>query len=732
MNIQIKRAPRGFSLIEVMIAVIVLAVGLLSLAALQGELFRSGAESKARANAATIAQQVIEDARSFAFLSAEAGYTGDTYAGLESDEWEVTAVGGVDFDVTRDVVRYRWDSVDEVFEEDAVTPYAVGVPEFKLVRVAVSWTDSLGDPKAIQMTDSIAAISPSDVAKVMKGPSEASRGPEFWIVPPNKGNPRVVPIAVGNDQSSASSNPTPEQFIEDASAVTRFSVLSFKGSTTADEVQLTRRLDMAAASCVCNKAPDQSSSAANPSYGPTIWNGIQLAYEEPAVMPVGTPIGIAEVGNDSEIEPICTVCCRDHLVTEGRTPDPYRTEIDDTIADRYTYKPSGGGFDFGVPPTLYNADEYDGQYLDSCQLTRVNGRMRTMVDAQQASLVTTSLNSLESGYRNTGFGDSYSSYVQNYLVAALDGGSMPDGYPSPDVRFPAPSSAFSDTPDPIEFAEGDTVRLVSFGLYVDYLSEDTLLAYKCALENDNEDDCAGLGTRDDLSVIPFYAVNVASLGAWSTPTGQTVATVSSPEYKSGQLVDAGGLVSAGKGASEEEDDGTLIPTAVTLAIKNSNTGLAGTLPFDPDDALEANEETIDKGFVKGEGADAVETRVLTIDIVSGPLDFKTMSVAFGLGCDRKNAQATCSFEVPQSGNSSLLFSNYVGETNKKPPEPIDRKICVPTDAKIGVSPVLASSGTTGENVTYTLTNLGSTNYTMQIAIVGELESCPVGLTMTVN
>ena len=42
MSMQIRNKARGFSLIEVMIAVLVLSFGLLALAALQGELFRAG------------------------------------------------------------------------------------------------------------------------------------------------------------------------------------------------------------------------------------------------------------------------------------------------------------------------------------------------------------------------------------------------------------------------------------------------------------------------------------------------------------------------------------------------------------------------------------------------------------------------------------------------------------------------------------------------------------------
>ena len=84
------------------------------------------------------------------------------------------------------------------------------------------------------------------------------------------------------------------------------------------------------------------------------------------------------------------------------------------------------------------------------------------------------------------------------------------------------------------------VDLVSFGLYIDYLSDDTLLAYRCAAEEDDEDECLGLGKRDPLSVLPFYAVNVASLGAWAAPSGQTVASVADATYKQGQLLTPGG------------------------------------------------------------------------------------------------------------------------------------------------------------------------------------------------
>src|SRR5690606_30056245 len=111
----------------------------------------------------------------------------------------------------------------------------------------------------------------ADAAQVIKQPTGASRGPEVWIEPPNKDNPQVVPIAIGGDQSAASSNPKPEQFVQDISAATLFSVQTFTGDTAGAEVRLNRKVDVAAVSCVC--APGAATTASTPAYQATQWNG---------------------------------------------------------------------------------------------------------------------------------------------------------------------------------------------------------------------------------------------------------------------------------------------------------------------------------------------------------------------------------------------------------------------------------------------------------------------------
>lgn len=54
-----RRAPRGFMLIEVMISVIIFSVGVLALVGLQASMTRAQTESKLRADAAYLAQELI-------------------------------------------------------------------------------------------------------------------------------------------------------------------------------------------------------------------------------------------------------------------------------------------------------------------------------------------------------------------------------------------------------------------------------------------------------------------------------------------------------------------------------------------------------------------------------------------------------------------------------------------------------------------------------------------------
>lgn len=733
------RNAQGFSLIEVMIAVVILSFGLLALAALQGSLFRAGADSKARANATAIAQQVVENAKTFAFVSSPPGYTGSTYQSLATAELDAYEVDGMTFSVCREVRRFQFDDdplvarfvqMNDVTDACADTgvgavAFSPATPEFKEIRVSVSWAGGDGVAKSVELTDSVAAISPADSVQVVKAPSDATRGPEMWTDPPNKGDPTVVPIGIGGDQSAASSNPTPEQFVDDVSSVTLFSVMTFTGDTAGDEVRLNRKVEVAAVSCVCEAGP--LSSATNPVYQATQWNGKQLAYMEPQPLPAGTRTGVPIVSSsDSSIETMCTVCCRDHHQTENRLPppDPYRL-FASSEAEHHGYKYGQGKYQVlgGLFPL---GNDTGGRYVEACQLVRVGGLMRLAVDAQQNSLLITPVTT--TGYSVPGFVGLYSGFVSDTITDGM--ASLPTAYPGPGARFPAPTSARLTeyeaivTPAAIALEDVDTRKLVAFGLYVDYLNADTIEAYKCALPpKSNEGDCAGLGDRNPLEVLPLYAVNVANVGSWVSAK-PTVASVANATYKTGLLVSNGGATTAGSSSSTTE-------FPVTLKINNSNSGLAGTFPIDPDDKDAANFVSDAQSFTKSSGPAAPDRNNLFIHVNQTSMltlaNFIVTSPAGGTQCefDKKTNITTCSFDSP----ATLLevgFANYTTEAKVGGQTVItDRKICVANDSRL-TGPTVTNPGQVTETTVLTLSNLAALDYTLTINIFDEGTPCPTG------
>jgi len=720
----------GFSLLEVMIAVVVLAFGLISLAALQGRLFQSGAESKARAAATAIGQQVLEDARSFAFVTPPTGYTGSTYVNLASGgPWTFTA-GGVEFTATSTVTRYRYDQASGQFVPGATDAYSGGVPEFKKINVSVGWTGSDGEDKTVLLTDSIAAVAPADAAMLRQVPTEASEGPKVHILRPDIGNPQVVPIAIGNDQSAASSNPKPQQFIEDISAATQFSVMTFTGSS--DTVLLNRKLDVAAVSCVCQEGG--SSSAANPAYQPVVWSGRMQAYQEPQVLPEGTAIGTAVVSNqDSEISTMCTVCCRDHHEA-GRSPavDPWRDRSqNDDSSEHYGYAKQGSSYNVGGG--LKPAAEIGGYYVDACQIIRVGGRPRLARDLMQSHLLVTPLNSAKTGYEIGSFATNYATFVEQAIQDGMS--NLPSGYPAPAAKFPTPAATPSNlrTTDPIQFtAAGQQRNLVAFGLYMDYLSPETRQVYECARNNDNSGDCSGLGYLEPLQVLPFYAVNVANLGSW-TSSQPLVSSVTNTIYSNqGLLQTDGGLVTAQQGSSADA-------FPVTLSINDSNSGLAGTAPIDRGDEADSSYVADAQDFRKADGdASGLSTANLVVGVGQASiLNLATLLMTADAAntsatCNyaKKTQQTTCAYFYVQGSTNTLILTitNY-STTAKVKGQPVftDRKVCVDTDPRISVA--VANDGTDSDTTTITITQTPlAGDYALTLNIVDQDTTCPTGTT----
>ena len=739
----------GISLIEVLIAVVILSFGMLALASLQAQMFRAGAESKARAAATAFAQGQIEKLRTFRSLVSGAGNYSTIATGSFGGSGNPTYnVAGVTYYGCIQVRRFRFSAAANTFsgptgtlpsfgvnqstgaitcsdlgDPNAGSSVSTSIPEFKEITANVGWFDQNGSLKKIQLADTIAAVSPEDSLQLAKSPPESAKGPLFVAKKSAIGaGAGMAPIAVSGNRSEASTNPTPMQFVDSVSSVTSFDVLTFSGTSDPDGVAINRRISVSAVSCVCQDKGEVSSDT-NPAFEPTTWNGKLLSYTPAPRKPNGIPVGSYDGSNsDAGVTTICTVCCRDHHDSSKKESgidknlrfDPYRTLETDGSHQHYGFKKQGQGY---VLDTLLPVgSQTSNEYVEACRVIRVGGRLEVAVDSHQSNMIVTALNASKTGFEQSNFLDRYSGFVKNYSSYAVD--NRPSSYPVAPTSLPAPSTAiassYSDVlePTPLNYADSSVDRkLLSFGLYIDYLTPETIQAYQCAVAKSNTGACTNLGNRDPLEFIPFYAVNVASLGSWSSTPNENIVKIDGATYSNqGTLATQGGLAKWGIGFND-----TAVPG--TEQINISNSGLTATVPVDLDDADSSSFVSDAMGFLKKSGISAGSPKYLFVKVgASSTLTLQKLGVTSPAGvtpCNYSSKSATSTCTVGASDAlTTLRIANF---TSSRGSTITNRYICLPNDSRI-LTMSTSNEGTTSEYVDVVISSMNTMDHTLYIEV----------------
>ncbi len=165
----LRHDTRGFSLIEVLIALAVLAVGFAAIARFQATVFEYSAGAKERAIAARLAEEKIADLRHYEVLPTTTGRIAyrdiDANAGGTLASGTVT-ISNVDYTRSWTVANYYYPNtaLSPTYGRSATTTApspAPAYPPFKLATVTIQWTDQNNAAQSVAVSTIISAHDPA-------------------------------------------------------------------------------------------------------------------------------------------------------------------------------------------------------------------------------------------------------------------------------------------------------------------------------------------------------------------------------------------------------------------------------------------------------------------------------------------------------------------------------------------------------------------------------------------
>jgi prepilin-type N-terminal cleavage/methylation domain-containing protein len=537
----------GFSLIEILIAILVFAIAMLGLAQLQGRLARISADADMRRVAINIAEELLETQRGFGLLETDPDGHIAAYADITNATGSLTR-GNMDYGITQSVVEYFYDPDSGTFTTTNNT--ATLHSDFKGITIDITWdtpgfvlaegqstTSNLGSGN-VSLQGIISSATSRGDSQVMT----QSTGHEEPLVNYTPGaNPDIMSLSLGENKFKESTVPKPDVIRLGELVESRFDVITY--SQTDDGALFLRREQFSAVSCDCTlRAPP--GAAENAGRRPTIWAGDEYMEGHYLDKPYG------ESANNQQ-SPLCVTCCKDHH-DGGRSTQDHA----DTAVNVYDpFRPSGEYYDLGTyigdhkhydrtrTGELVLAVDDGDPYVEACRLVRKDGFFKVAQDFRQEDLHVFPDNFLD----ETAEVEDYSSYVTN-AANAFENATYPDyetdppciGGPFPCVAAPSMGSSY---PTALQAGElpswtrlplngSDTQQLRSRGIYVDYLSSDMRNVADCLRAGGDAERCHSgdveldrTGTTNLLEIIPFFDVQLTSLYRWTeTPTNTPVDT----------------------------------------------------------------------------------------------------------------------------------------------------------------------------------------------------------------
>jgi len=700
---------RGFTLLEIMIAILIITIGLVALANLQGKLTRYSVIAKQRTIAMNLAEQQIETMHSFYTMddtgAAACSVSQSGYDDLESCADGLSlSVGNMQFDLSWTIVSYvqNADGTTEVYTTDS----NVYRSDLKTVTINVAWADGQGETQNIELVDIIDATSIFNTGRV-SARVDSNALPRVPFDPDDF--PGVVEIALGGEKIKGSTTPKPEIINKGVNVITSFDVVTFL-TVGENNAYLQRREEFEIVNCICTMDDGVGTGRE-----PTVWDGTLYA------LGANVPKRTGSVSDNERGQPDrCEICCNDHHDAVG-------------AVDRYdNFRPAFSG-DAGTFEFLGDHAHYQiingekiltgegDDYVEACRFIRKDGLFKLATD-----LSLENIDVVRATYP-VSFNTSYSTSVISFITDFAEEIYIPDyPYIVPDISYTAPWW-LNWWGIWLDYA-AETEQAASRGIYIDYMGSDLLKKIQC-LQADGSgiysDYCDTFKDPPWLEIMPFFDIDATSLANWNRGSS-AIEVTNSPISDIDRASFSRGDVSLSQ--SFFNDD-----TYVAASIERSNTGLTDTNAIDPDDENESGEDMPVTVFI---GGSPPATGVYVIgDILAGSnkINVETVRVLLqdppDTNCEIIAASAYRCDLYPTPVNGTVTFTDYNAVKVTNVITVLNRKVCTDNAAYSSIQVVdngiMADPDLNiiGEHTVMTFSNL-DVDTTINIIIVDEDDSCP--------
>jgi prepilin-type N-terminal cleavage/methylation domain-containing protein len=562
---------RGFSLLEVLIAVVILATGLLALASLQGSLTRSSAEAKVRGRVAAMLSARMEELRNAGYGALVDGTTTTTSTtdpcdGDATDWIDCTRIQAGLGSLTSVQTVASWSGTGSFTQTAPTDPDEA---QFRRVSLNASWGDASGGTHQLLIASDISPLGLSN--SLIPPPDDENSGgggPIVHTISPATAG--VIPIAMGNGDSSAASNPTPELVGSNQNQKivgTKFNVLTYTPASNGVIIQ--KRFENEVIKCSCQYGAGGTNLPAiyRTAQWPAIWNGDH--YELYAPSPAANAPGQALSSGPKpgvEQSPLCQECCRDHHDTTATGVVKFDPERSDNSVSKYD--PNGSG-------TLVQVSNTNtGTYVNACRVIRVDGFWRTAADmySRQFGLLETETVSgakAKTGLPTAAATTAYTTFVKNYLKL-YDGTTAKNPPTGAQALFDGTAGINVPAAPGVIIAaasNSDARYLHARGLYVDHLEAKALQKLVDVLADNGAQGRCPTGTNIEdcvLPYLPFTSANLTEIAKWLA-SNTSVLTVNSGNLLATDPSQPSGSRTIGKAVGTSDNTGS---------ARNSNSGVA--------------------------------------------------------------------------------------------------------------------------------------------------------------